>query len=58
MPEKKRRNREGYAEGDYTLFHKAGAADFVKGADPVALLGTLNKIEFTTDEEKECVPLG
>lgn len=52
MPEKKRRNREGYAEGDYTLFHKGRAEDFVKGVDPVSALGSLNKIEFVSDEEK------
>ncbi|WVQ71638.1 AdoMet-dependent rRNA methyltransferase SPB1 [Cryptococcus sp. DSM 104548] len=51
-PEKKRRHREGYAEGDYTLHHTASAADFVKGQDPVLLLGGMNKIEFLTDEEK------
>ena len=52
MPEKKRRQREGYADGDYTLFHKASAASFVRSPDPVGLLGTLNKIDFTSDEEK------
>ncbi|ORY33813.1 putative RNA methyltransferase [Naematelia encephala] len=52
MPEKKRRNRDGYADGDYTLFHTATATEFVKIADPVALLGSTNKIEFLTDEEK------
>lgn len=52
MPEKKRRHREGYADGDYTLFHKANVSDFVKGVDPVNLLGSMNKIEFVTDEEK------
>jgi AdoMet-dependent rRNA methyltransferase SPB1 len=52
-PEKKRRAREGYADGDYTLFHKATATDFVKNADPVVLLGSMNKIEFVTDEEKQ-----
>jgi hypothetical protein len=52
MPEKKRRHREGYAEGDYTLFHAASAEDFVKGTDPVSLLGMMNKIEFVSDEEK------
>lgn len=51
-PEKKRRQREGYADGDYTLFHKASASDFVRG-DPVAILGTMNKIAFETEEEKE-----
>lgn len=53
MPEKKRRQREGYAEGDYTLFHKMTATDFIRGVDPVALLGTMNQIEFATDEERE-----
>jgi AdoMet-dependent rRNA methyltransferase SPB1 len=52
MPEKKRRHREGYAEGDYTMFHAAAAEDFVKGTDPVTLLGMMNKIEFVSDEEK------
>ena len=53
MPDKKRRNRDGYMDGDYTLFHKVSATDFLRGADPVALLGTMNKIEFVTDEEKQ-----
>lgn len=53
MPEKKRRHREGYAEGELTNFHAGSAMDFVRGADPVGLLGTLNKIEFRTDEEKQ-----
>ncbi|WVO12856.1 AdoMet-dependent rRNA methyltransferase SPB1 [Cryptococcus depauperatus] len=51
-PEKKRRNRDGYAEGDYTLYHTASATDFVRGQDPVLLLGGMNKIEFRTEEEK------
>ena len=55
MPDKKRRARDGYAEGDYTLFHKGKAVDFVRGADPVGMLGTLNQIEFETDEEKSLV---
>ena len=53
MPEKKRRNREGYVEGDYTLFHTAPAEDFVKGTDPVALLGSVNKVVFHTEQEKQ-----
>ncbi|WVQ78097.1 AdoMet-dependent rRNA methyltransferase SPB1 [Cryptococcus sp. DSM 104549] len=51
-PEKKRRHREGYAEGDHTLFHSAEAEEFVKGMDPVLLLGNNNKIEFRSDEAK------
>ena len=52
MPEKKRRNRDGYADGDYTLFHKTQAGDFIRSLDPVSLLGGMNKIEFVTEEEK------
>ena len=55
MPEKKRRNREGYAEGDNMLFHTASAEDFVRGSDPVTLLGSMNKIIFGSEQEKSCV---
>ncbi|WWC90035.1 AdoMet-dependent rRNA methyltransferase SPB1 [Kwoniella dendrophila CBS 6074] len=52
-PEKKRRHRDGYAEGDYTLYHTATASDFIKGVDPVLLLGGMNRITFDSDEEKQ-----
>lgn len=55
QPEKKRRKRDGYDDGDYTLFKKISVADFVKHPDPISLLGTVNKIAFETEEEKECV---
>jgi AdoMet-dependent rRNA methyltransferase SPB1 len=29
------------------------ASDFIRAQDPVSILGTMNKIEFVTDEEKE-----
>ncbi|QRV83652.1 AdoMet-dependent rRNA methyltransferase SPB1 [Ceratobasidium sp. AG-Ba] len=57
MPEKKRRAREGYADGDYTLFHALPAAEFVQAHDAVLALGTANKITFTTPEEKEWLKL-
>jgi len=53
MPEKKRRQREGYADGINVLYHATTATDFIRGTDPVALLGTMNQIKFNTDEEKE-----
>ena len=55
QPEKKRRRRDGYEDGDYTLFKEGTAADFIQGTDPVSFLGSVNKISFQTDEEKECV---
>ncbi|PFH54571.1 hypothetical protein AMATHDRAFT_130 [Amanita thiersii Skay4041] len=51
-PEKKRRKREGYADGDYTLYKTVGAADYIRCSDPVAVLGSFNKITFLTEEEK------
>ena len=53
QPEKKRRHRDGYAEGDYTLFKKSSAGDFVRCLDPVTFLGSCNQIVFSTGEEKE-----
>ena len=52
-PEKKRRHRDGYADGDYTLFKALPASDFVRGHDPITMLGTINKITFLAEEEKE-----
>lgn len=52
-PEKKRRHREGYADGDYTLFKTLSASSFVHGNDPISALGGANRITFLTDEEKE-----
>ncbi|PCH33833.1 hypothetical protein WOLCODRAFT_63279 [Wolfiporia cocos MD-104 SS10] len=57
QPEKKRRNRDGYDEGDYILFKKASAAEFIRSQDPIAFLGSVHQITFTTDEEKEWLQL-
>ncbi|KAI4166927.1 MAG: hypothetical protein LQ343_007630 [Gyalolechia ehrenbergii] len=45
-PEKKKRKREGYEEGDYTQFREAPASDFVQTSDPLAMLGSLNRLRF------------
>lgn len=55
QPEKKRRKRDGYDDGDYTLFKTASATEFVTGTDAIGLLGTVNKIVFQTEEEKSLV---
>lgn len=52
-PEKKRRHRSGYADGDYTLYHTVPVTKFIESPEPIAILGTYNKISFETDEEKE-----
>ncbi|KAJ7706073.1 Spb1 C-terminal domain-containing protein [Mycena rosella] len=53
QPEKKRRKRDGYADGDYTLFKSIPVAEFVRSPDPITVLGTVNKMTFITEEEKE-----
>ncbi|KAI3404959.2 SPB1 [Candida oxycetoniae] len=49
-PEKKRRQRQGYEEGDYTLFHTMPIMQFIKEEDPINQLGDLNKFEIDEDE--------
>jgi AdoMet-dependent rRNA methyltransferase SPB1 len=57
MPEKKRRKRDGYDDGDYTLHKTISATDFIHKADAVTLLGTANQVTFGTGEEKEWLKL-
>ncbi|MCJ1431317.1 AdoMet-dependent rRNA methyltransferase spb1 [Xylographa pallens] len=45
-PEKKKRKRDGYEEGDYIQFKEAPASDFIQTTDPIAMLGSLNKLSF------------
>jgi len=49
-PEKKKRKREGYEEGDYIQFKEAPASDFIQTTDPIAILGSRNKLSF--DQQK------
>lgn len=53
QPEKKRRKRDGYEDGDYTLFKSIPVSEFIHSADPISVLGSTNKMAFQTDEEKE-----
>ena len=45
-PEKKKRKRDGYEQGDYTQFKEAPASEFIQTSDPIAMLGSLNKLSF------------
>ncbi len=45
-PETKKRKREGYEEGDYTQFKEAPVSEFIQTKDPIAILGSLNKLSF------------
>ncbi|CAI5760544.1 unnamed protein product [Candida verbasci] len=52
-PEKKTRQRQGYEEGDYLLFHTMPIMDFIKDEDPINQLGSLNKLEIPSSEDHE-----
>ncbi|RUS82411.1 hypothetical protein EGW08_009863, partial [Elysia chlorotica] len=64
-PEKRRRQREGYPEGDYTLFHSLPVTEFLESEDFMDLLATSSEIALdseevknhplTTPEIKECI---
>ena len=45
-PEKKKRKRDGYEEGDYTQYKEIPATDFIHTTDPIAILGTVNTMVF------------
>ena len=45
-PEKKKRKRDGYEEGDYTQFKEVLASEFIQTSDPIAVLGSYNQIKF------------
>lgn len=50
-PEKAKRQREGYEEGDYTLYHEKPLLDFVKDEQPIRDLGYFNRL--VEPEEKD-----
>ncbi|KAF2084616.1 FtsJ-domain-containing protein [Saccharata proteae CBS 121410] len=45
-PEKKKRKRDGYEEGDYTQFKEVPISEFIQTTDPIQMLGSLNKLSF------------
>ncbi|KAF2122965.1 AdoMet-dependent rRNA methyltransferase spb-1 [Lophiotrema nucula] len=45
-PEVKKRKRGGYEEGDWTQHKEASVNDFIQTTDPIAMLGSYNKLSF------------
>ena len=45
-PEKKKRKREGYEEGDYTQHKEVPVSEFIQTTDPIAILGSVNRLSF------------
>ena len=45
-PEKKKRKRDGYEEGDYLQFKEIPVTEFIETSDPIALLGSISRFSF------------
>ncbi|KAA1100444.1 AdoMet-dependent rRNA methyltransferase spb1 [Puccinia graminis f. sp. tritici] len=54
-PEKKRRTREGYDEGDYTLHKSSTASALINAKDPVSILGVANCIKFDDSQQDQAI---
>ncbi|KAH0536642.1 AdoMet-dependent rRNA methyltransferase spb1 [Glutinoglossum americanum] len=52
-PEKKKRKRDGYEEGDHTQFKEAPVTDFIQTTDPIAMLGGFNKLSFEHKQNRD-----
>ncbi|CAG8961794.1 hypothetical protein HYFRA_00006337 [Hymenoscyphus fraxineus] len=45
-PEIKKRKRDGYEDGNMTQYKEVAASEFIQTTDPIAILGSLNKLTF------------
>ncbi|CAG8608225.1 19166_t:CDS:10 [Cetraspora pellucida] len=52
-PGKRKRYREGYEDGNYTLYKEISILDFINSDDPIQILGDVNKLKFDTEKAKE-----
>ncbi|CAG8447215.1 11599_t:CDS:10, partial [Scutellospora calospora] len=52
-PGKRKRFREGYEDGNYTLYKEISVLDFINSDDPVKTLGDVNKLKFDTEKARE-----
>ncbi|KAK4699112.1 AdoMet-dependent rRNA methyltransferase SPB1, partial [Phenoliferia sp. Uapishka_3] len=52
-PEKKRRQRDGYDEGDLLLYKECGVMEFIRSVDPIGVLGMVGRMRWLTAEDKK-----
>ncbi|GAA5994311.1 27S pre-rRNA (guanosine2922-2'-O)-methyltransferase [Rhodotorula paludigena] len=52
-PEKKRKQREGYDDGDMTLYKECRVMEWIRHADPIGVLGMVTRMRFAEDEDKK-----
>ncbi|GAA5878268.1 hypothetical protein JCM8547_007544 [Rhodosporidiobolus lusitaniae] len=52
-PEKKRKQREGYDDGDMTLYKECRVMEWIRHDDPIGVLGLLTRMRWSDDEDKK-----
>ena len=52
-PEKRKRQREGYEDGDYTFYREITAMKFVETQDPIQILSTVTKITWSDEASRK-----
>ncbi|ORY86214.1 Spb1 C-terminal domain-domain-containing protein [Protomyces lactucae-debilis] len=51
-PERRKRQREGYEEGNYTQHNEKPISEFINTAEPIQVLGLTHEFTFDTEEDK------
>jgi AdoMet-dependent rRNA methyltransferase SPB1 len=51
-PEKRKRQREGYEDGDYTFYKEVTATSFVESQDPIQLLSSTSRITWSDEASR------
>jgi AdoMet-dependent rRNA methyltransferase SPB1 len=52
-PEKRKRQREGYEDGDYTFYKEVSAMTFIETQDPIQLLSSTSRITWSDDASRK-----
>lgn len=52
-PEKKRKQREGYDDGDMTLYKECRVMEWIRNDDPIGVLGLVGRMRFSEEEDKK-----
>ncbi|GAA5882258.1 hypothetical protein JCM16303_002306 [Sporobolomyces ruberrimus] len=52
-PEKKRKQREGYEDGDMTLYKECRVMEWIRNDDPIGVLGLVGRMRWSEPEDKK-----
>ena len=52
-PEKRKRQREGYEDGDYTFYHERTATEFIEAQDPLQLLSSTSRLTWSDEASRK-----